>query len=630
MRLTALVLAAAAVSAGAETHDFARFARDLTDLEGLSRVDFISTKMESTFDRNGGNNDAIYGKRKKGDVYTIADLQGPGVVRRMYAAKPGGHLRIYIDGNTMPVIDMTCEEFFSGRREPLTRPMVGPMGGSNYSYFPIPYRKSIRIETTAIRPAAEPWGVYYQVTYQTFPEGTPVRSLQLPLPAEDKAAWERAKAGWTNVGRDPKGVPPGQLTDKRNVRIEPGRRAEVLRLNGSGVVDQLLLRIAPADSAVLRSTLLKIRWDEETKDAVDCPVGDFFGNGFNQTPYKSLPMGLGEDGWYYSYFSMPFGSRAGISLVNDDPARPLDVQLIVRHRKTAGLPENAGLFHAKWRREETVGTDLYYEHKSGEYNYRALDARGPGRYIGLNLNVFNRHTLWWGEGDPMIFVDDEPWPPSIHGTGTEEYFNDGWGFHQYINAPGADPAKKERNVVPVSGVLVGGVDDPNECFGGNAIFSFHIADSVPFRDRIVAGFEHGQEQNDLTNDYSSTAYWYARPGARDFFMMRPAWERTTPPGSDWPRMREVASQRYLQWLRETLAEFAAAIPHEPNNDRLARPRAVFLMWALGNSERLGLLKSERERLTKAWQEYRGPESEKRKNVDRILVELAEKLGVKRP
>ncbi len=61
-----------------------------------------------------------------------------------------------------------------------------------------------------------------------------------------------------------------------------------------------------------------------------------------------------------------------------------------------------------------------------------------------------------------------------------------------------------------------------------------------------------------------------------------------------------------------------------------RPLAVFLMWALGNSERLGLPKSERERLTKAWQEYKGPASEKRKNVDRILVELAEKLGVKRP
>ncbi len=27
---------------------------------------------------------------------------------------------------------------------------------------------------------------------------------------------------------------------------------------------------------------------------------------------------------------------------------------------------------------------------------------------------------WWGEGDDMFFVDGEPWPPHLHGTGTED------------------------------------------------------------------------------------------------------------------------------------------------------------------------------------------------------------------
>lgn len=28
----------------------------------------------------------------------------------------------------------------------------------------------------------------------------------------------------------------------------------------------------------------------------------------------------------------------------------------------------------------------------------------------------------------MFFIDGEEWPPSLHGTGTEDYFNAPWGF----------------------------------------------------------------------------------------------------------------------------------------------------------------------------------------------------------
>jgi hypothetical protein len=394
------------------------------------------------------------------------------------------------------------------------------------------------------------------------------------------------------------------------------------------MIDEFHLKLDPCDAPMLRNTLLKMHWDDEPRDSVDVPVGDFFANSYNLTPFKSLPMGLAADGWY-SYFSMPFGKRASIALVNEGSDRAIVARARLVFHRTAGLAENIGYFHAKWRREQTVATELGYRNTTGEYNYHVLDAHGQGRYVGMNFNVYNRHTLWWGEGDPMIFVDDAPWPPAVHGTGTEEYFNDGWGFHQFISAVGADPSRKERNIVPVSGVLVGGVEDPMECFAGNAVFSFHLADSIPFRERIVVTFEHGQEQNDLSNDYSSTAYWYARPGARDFFVMRPVEERVNIPQEAWFRERKAASGRYLNWIRSQLSEFAAAIPYEPNNDILARPRAVFLMWALNESVKLGLPVEVRDRIRKENQEFKGTEPERRRNVDRLLVELADKLGLKR-
>jgi hypothetical protein len=42
---------------------------------------------------------------------------------------------------------------------------------------------------------------------------------------------------------------------------------------------------------------------------------------------------------------------------------------------------------------------------------------------------------WYGEGDDMIFIDGEEWPPSLHGTGTEDYFGTAWCPQQQYSAP---------------------------------------------------------------------------------------------------------------------------------------------------------------------------------------------------
>jgi hypothetical protein len=629
--LVLLMMLLGSMPVSAQVRDFKSFAKDLVDLEGLSRLDSAPAKMASTYDRSGGNDDGFNPAWLKDGVYTFLDLRGPGVIRRFYAGKPGGHLRIFIDDNPKPIVDMPCEEFFAGRHEPFVRPMVGPMGGSNYSFFPIPFAKSIKMQTTAERPKDAvgnflPWeyGVYFQVTYQIFPAGARVRSLQLPLAAEEQTAWRRVQETWWNLGQDPKPASPDQLTVSKQVRIEPGKRAEVVRLTGPGVIDRFYLKIDPADSALLRSTLLKMHWDNEEKDSVDCPVGDFFGNGFYQVPFKSMPIGLTEEG-YYSYFSMPFNQLARISLANESTDRRLSVDVKVVYRRTADMPSNKGYFNAKWRREEVVAVDEYDQNNTGEYNYRFLDVHGRGRFIGFNLNVFNRYPYWWGEGDPMIFVDNEVWPPSIHGTGTEETFNDGWGFHQYIHAVGADKDKKERNVIPVSGVLVGGDEDPLHWFGGNAIFTFNITDSVPFRERILATIEHGYGTNQLTNDYSSTAYWYAAPGSRDFFLMRPASERTTIPQAEWSARREAA----IQQLRPLLAAARDDITRlSKSSGRIVQYSLLLVTVVLDFSDKLGLPAEDRDRLRKQCQALSGDKEERAREAENMLVELSDKLGTK--
>ena len=47
--------------------------------------------------------------------------------------------------------------------------------------------------------------------------------------------------------------------------------------------------------------------------------------------------------------------------------------------------------------------------------------------MGVTLGVLQNQNFWMGEGDEMIFIDDES-KPAITGTGSEDYFCGAWDF----------------------------------------------------------------------------------------------------------------------------------------------------------------------------------------------------------
>ena len=125
----------------------------------------------------------------------------------------------------------------------------------------------------------------------------------------------------------------------------------------------------------------------------------------------------------------------------------------------------------------------------GEGNYVILETEGKGHYVGCNLAVRHFHDMWWGEGDDMIFIDDDTWPPSVHGTGSEDYFGNAWGM--------------QRTAFPMNGSIINEKDVP----GFQHSYRFHITDPVRFEKRIKVTMEHGHA-NHLADDWASTAYWY--------------------------------------------------------------------------------------------------------------------------
>jgi len=281
------------------------------------------------------------------------------------------------------------------------------------------------------------------------------------------------------------------------IPVNPGQTVTLAEIQGAGCIKHIWVTIASESPFHLRELVLRMYWDGEAGPSVESPIGDFFGTGFGM--YKSwwsLPLTV-QGRAMNSYFPMPFGAGARITLTNDGekPVRSFYYHVDYEQYPSATQVADEGRFHVQWRRvnptraltpAETKGVNL-----TGKDNYEFMEAAGKGQYVGTVLHINGHSTGWWGEGDDMFFIDGEGFPPSIHGTGLEDYFNNAWGFQEEFNYPFIGYSLKgDRNGT-----------------GMHSMYRFHIADPIYFRKSLRAGIEHGHA-NQRSDDYSSTAYWY--------------------------------------------------------------------------------------------------------------------------
>jgi len=306
--------------------------------------------------------------------------------------------------------------------------------------------------------------------------------------------------------------------------IQAGQTVAIADLEGPGCITHLwLTQACPRtfadrsdrslhDPDYYRKVLLKITWDDQPHPGVLVPLGDFFCLGHSiASNFASLPFTssvrpehqfkFGGPAALNCYFQMPFQKRARIELVNENDVAYRQYYYVDYELYRQDLPEDTVYFHAQWRREKpTAGWNANVIVNSPESNvvnledwsrnnYVILDAEGRGHYVGCNLSVTNFQGTWWGEGDDMIFIDGELWPPSLHGTGSEDYFNQAWGM--------------QDNAFPFNGSSLHESKKP----GYQVSYRFHLVDPVRFSKSIRVTMEHGHG-NHSTNDWASTAYWY--------------------------------------------------------------------------------------------------------------------------
>ena len=520
MRRLVLVAALVAVSAGmagAAKYTYVDLVRKLTDLEGLaalpppgekcqqwSSYDRASRYDEKTgkyvaWDANGDGGGFI---RTEGDQFVFAEMEGPGVIWRIWSAAPGnGHVKIYLDGASEPTVDLPFIGYFDHKNPPFIYPsLVHNAASGQNCYVPIPFQKSCKIV------ADKDWGAYYHFTYTTYPKDTVVPTFRRELAPEELAALAAADKFLTEkLGTDPAGKRKGEATATKKLTVPAGGKVTAAALKGRRAITAIRVTLDPKamvdPSRSLREVVLQISWDGEKEPSVWVPLGDFFGTAPGINAYKSLPLGMSKDGECYSFWYMPFWKKAVVELVNDGK-QPMPLEFTITHAPIRQPNGSLGRFHAKWHRDAFLPTE-----PERWVDWPMLKTEGRGRFCGVMLHVWNPKGGWWGEGDEKFFVDGEKFP-STFGTGSEDYFGYAWCNPGLFQNCYHDQTISENNA------------------GNASVNRWHITDNVPFQKSFEADIEK-YCANERPTQYACVAYWYLAPGGSDRYEpVTPVGERT--------------------------------------------------------------------------------------------------------
>ncbi len=337
------------------------------------------------------------------------------------------------------------------------------------------------------------------VTLAQLDFGNPLNGLETPKDFQSMRV-SSTDPNWRNGNADSRPIAPGQTLT-------------LAELKGPGRIVHFWNTVADKEQYYSRLMSLRIYWDGETNPSVQCPLGDFFGvgNGMDQS-FDSLPVSVSSDGRGRNcYWPMPFRKSARITVTNDGRQRCDKYYYQIDWQKLPALPRKTAYFHAMYRQE--------YPCVMGR-NYLIADIQGRGQYVGTLLSICQASPRWFGEGNDYFFVDGEK-EPSLRGTGTEDYFCEGWGF-----SSGTQPFYGASYWEGNANIDVGTV---------GSFYRWHIPDPVNFRKSLRVEIQHkgaqvfpdGKGTGFIERDdlFSSVAFWYQTGPHRPFPELPPAPDR---------------------------------------------------------------------------------------------------------
>ena len=281
-----------------------------------------------------------------------------------------------------------------------------------------------------------------------------------------------------------------------SIGIEADKTFELANIKGPGAIQQIWM----TPTGDWRFSILRIYWDNQKNPSVECPVGDFFANGWGKfAPISSLPVCVNPGSAFNCYWEMPFRKHCRITMTNIADSK-MTIYYQINYTLTE-VPEDAAYFHAQFRRVNPLPYKDVYTILDG--------VKGRGHYVGTYLAWGVNNTGWWGEGEIKFFMDGDTKFPTICGTGTEDYFCGSYNFDVKQPTP-----HYQEFTSPYSGlaqvIRPDGLYASQQRFG---LYRWHIMDPVRFTQDLrvtiqALGWRSGGRYLPEKDDIASVAFWY--------------------------------------------------------------------------------------------------------------------------
>jgi hypothetical protein len=301
--------------------------------------------------------------------------------------------------------------------------------------------------------------------------------------------------------------------------IKPGASQELFSQKGPGVITHVWFTISAQSPTHLKELVLRAYWDGNPRPSIETPVGDFFGlNLGDYSIYESQYLACSPGRSLNCYFAMPFRQSARLTVTNEGSREVGAFYSNIDYLTLETFPADGLYFHAQYRQaapnvpvHDAEGRAI--NNPEGKQNYVYCEVRGRGHLMGVTLGVVQNSEGWMGEGDEMIFVDDET-KPIINGTGSEDYFLGSWNFG---GRDGARAFSHHQYGAPL-------IQSPERTGGRYCCYRFHGDNPVTFTRYLKHTMEHGHG-NDRGDNFYSCCYWYQDRPYVEFPALAPVGQR---------------------------------------------------------------------------------------------------------
>lgn len=295
----------------------------------------------------------------------------------------------------------------------------------------------------------------------------------------------------------------------------------VADLKGPGIIRHIHTTRHSPEQLFTRGIVLEIWFDNAEEPAVQCPLGDFFGDGCNgkSDDFSSLMVECAP--WSYNcYFPMPFRTSARVILRNDTDSSAMNYSY-VEWESLPAWDETIGYFHATYTRrcfQLTKNTAVTF-----------FEMQGAGHLIGRQFSIVTDEPIFRSfqyvmEGNNEVDIDGSE--RRLDYLGTEDSFTFSWGFQKrFAGLRAGMPVIEtgERNQLSIYRFH----EQMPIRFKNSLRWSINWANERLFTNRPE--WQKAVEDGGCWVDYATVFYWYGdSPSGYKHQQLSPVSERQKP------------------------------------------------------------------------------------------------------